>query len=79
MTMRLHDTNTSTCRGVIVMPGNGEPLRVLGPFDSEEQLDAHMASSEDFWWPVNIEDPRVNGVAEIYVVGATVKENPPER
>lgn len=76
--MRLHTTNTSFCRGVIVMPGSGAPLRVLGPFDSAEQLSAHMAGSEDLWWPVDIEDLRVNSVAEIYVVGATVKENPPK-
>ena len=77
--MRLHDTNTSTCVGAIIMQSAVGGLKVVGPFDSPEQLANCLKDEQDIWWQVSIEDIRTGGHAEIYVVGATVKENPPKR
>jgi hypothetical protein len=79
MTMRLHDTNTSTCIGAVIMQSAVGGLKIVGPFDSQEQLATHLKDEKDIWWQVAIEDIRTGGNAEIYVVGATVKENPPKR
>jgi hypothetical protein len=79
MTMRLHDTNTSTCVGAVIMQSASGGLKVVGPFDSPEQLAECLKDEQDIWWQVSIEDIRTSGHAEIYVVGAAVKENSPKR